>query len=69
MSRAGGEALVGRLESHCTTAALSVPSSHLGHGLCVSPDDVTVLCSEGLSGFLFSKSSGQKEMSIVSGCY
>lgn len=28
-----------------------------------------VLCSEGLSGFLFSKSSGQREMSIVSGYY
>lgn len=51
MSRAGGEALVGRLESPCTTAALSVPSSDLSYGLYISPNDVTVLCSEGLSDF------------------
>lgn len=69
MSRAGGESLVGRLESHCTTAALSVTSSDLSYGLYVGPNDLTVLYSEGLSGFLFSKSSGQREMFIVSGYY
>lgn len=44
-------------------------SSDLSCGLHVSPNDVTVLFSEGLSGFLFSKSSDQREMSIVSGYY
>lgn len=69
MSRAGGESLVSRMERHCTTAALSVMSSDLSCGLHVSPNDLTVLCSEGLSGFLISKASGQREMSIVSGYY
>lgn len=69
MSRAGGESLVGRLESHCTTATLSVMSSDLSYGLYVSPNDLTVVCSEDLSGFLFSTSSGQREMSIVSSYY
>lgn len=41
MSRAGGESLVRRLESHCTTAALSVTSSDLSCGLHVSPNDLS----------------------------
>lgn len=63
MSRVGGDSggKAGEL--------FSVTSSDLSYGLYVSTNDLTVLCSEGVSGFLFSKSSGQREMSIVSGYY
>lgn len=62
VSKAGGESLVGRLESHCITASF-ICNELRSQMVCMSPDDLTDLCSEGLPGFLFCKSSCLSEIS------